>query len=94
MNNFKKWCDCAAEVKVKLTIELKTGERKKQAEQFEETRVNELAITITQLQEQIKQLSKNITILCAPRCTNKENLVRRNIDQMHNKTKQSAEETK
>ena len=74
MNNFKKWCDCAAEVKVKLTIELKTGERKKQAEQFEETRVNELAITITQLQEQIKQLSNIITTLWKPRYPGEENL--------------------
>ena len=32
MNNFKKWCDCAAVVKVKPTIELKMGEKKNQAE--------------------------------------------------------------
>ena len=54
MNNFKKRHNYAVAVKVKPKIEIKTGERMKQVEKVEDVRVNELAIIVTQLQEQIK----------------------------------------
>ena len=80
-------------MKVKPKIDLNTGEKKKQTEKVEDMRVNELASTIAQSKEQTKQLSGIITTLCAPRCPNEENLVRRKIEKMSNKTKKSAEET-
>ena len=49
INNFKKRCNYAAAIKVKPTIDLKTGEIKKKVEKVEDARVNELEIVITQL---------------------------------------------
>ena len=93
-SDFKKRHDCAEAVKANPKIELKTGERKKQEEKVEDARVNELARTTINLQEQIKQLSDIIATLFTPRHLNEENLARINIEQMSNKKKQSVEETK
>ena len=92
MDNFKKRRDHAVVVKVKPTIE-KNRRKNETSRKVEDMRVNELAIIVTQFQEQIKQFSNVITKLCTPRCPNEDSAMCSNIEQINDKIKMSVKET-